>query len=91
MAVLDAWAYGLPVITTPVGWLPDVLKHGENGLVFEPGNINQLAENLKLLILNKVLREKLRNSTRELSNTAFNIQTIEKQLDNLYTKLTSQK
>lgn len=37
MAVLDAWSYGLPVITTPVGGIPDVADDGNNLLLFNPG------------------------------------------------------
>jgi glycosyltransferase involved in cell wall biosynthesis len=87
MAVLDAWAYGLPVITTPVGGLPDVLKHGENALVFEPGDINSLASNLVLLIENEKLRKKLSGESIKLSKNEFNLQNIAKQLDELYTEL----
>ena len=36
---LDAWSYGLSVITTPVGGIPDVAKDGENMLLFEPGDV----------------------------------------------------
>ena len=34
MAILDAWSYALPVITTPVGGIPDVAIDGENILLF---------------------------------------------------------
>ena len=40
MAVLDAWAYGLPVITTPVGGIPDIAINGKNLLLFNPGDIH---------------------------------------------------
>ena len=44
MAVLDAWSYGIPVVSTPVGGLPDVLKDGENALLFQPGDVDTLAK-----------------------------------------------
>ena len=30
MGVLDAWAYGIPCVVTPVGGLPDVIEEGKN-------------------------------------------------------------
>ena len=44
MAVLDAWAYGLPVITTPVGGIPDVAIDNVNMLLFNPGDVATLAD-----------------------------------------------
>jgi glycosyltransferase involved in cell wall biosynthesis len=43
MALLEAMAAGLPAIVTPVGGIPDALTHGAEGLVVEPGRIDQLS------------------------------------------------
>lgn len=43
MGVIDAWVYGLPVITTPVGGIPDIAIDGKNMLLFTPGDIDALA------------------------------------------------
>ena len=84
MAVLDAWAYGLPVITTPVGGLTDVLKHRENALTFQPGNIEQLAKLLGKLMESDALRTKLAKSSKQLTHTIFTIKSISNELSNLY-------
>lgn len=87
MAVLDAWAYGLPVITTPVGGIPDIAKDGDNLLLFQPGDYNKLAHLMECLINNKTLREKIIKQSLILSKTTFNIDTINKHISNLYTNL----
>lgn len=87
MAVLDAWAYGLPVITTPVGGIPDVAIDGENMLLFAPGDVERLASQLERLITNTPLRRKLENASRSFSETTFNINTINSQLGNIYKNL----
>ncbi|NEQ04545.1 MAG: glycosyltransferase family 4 protein [Moorea sp. SIO4E2] len=56
MALLEAMGWGLPVITTPVGGIPEVVTHAENGLIINPGDIEQLSDTLKSLIENKSLR-----------------------------------
>lgn len=89
MAVLDAWAYGLPVITTPVGGIPDIAKEGENLLLFQPGNYDQLAVQMELLIKDCNLREKIQKQSLILATTKFNINTINKEIENLYRSLQS--
>ena len=91
MAVLDAWAYGLPVITTPVGGIPDIAKDGDNLLLFKPGDINKLALCLELLIQDESLREKLSKESMKLASTTFNINTINNQIANLYEEMISIK
>ena len=87
MSVLDAWSYGLPVITTPVGGIPDVAVDGENMLLFNSGDINALADCIERMINDNALREKISLASFELSKTTFNINTINKQIENLYCKL----
>jgi len=87
MAVLDAWSYGLPVITTPVGGLTDVLIPDKNALVFEPGDINRLAKLLEELINNESLRKRVSEESIKLSQEKFDISSISKQLSELYLSL----
>lgn len=87
MAVLDAWAYGLPVITTPVGGIPDVAIDGENMLLFTPGDIDKLASNLRRLISDTDLRAKISAASSEFANGKFNITTINNKLGEIYKSL----
>lgn len=87
MGVLDAWAYGIPCIVTPVGGIPDIVKNGENGLIFQVGNYIELAEQLEKLIKNDILYKKLAKASLYLAHTVFDISTINKQLEEIYSNL----
>ncbi|WP_197437636.1 glycosyltransferase family 4 protein [Polaribacter sp. BAL334] len=87
MAVLDAWAYGIPTISTPVGGMPDIGIHSENCLFFKPGNIDELTECIVKLINDENLRIKLRKESINLSNTIFNQEIIGNKISQLYASL----
>lgn len=91
MAVLDAWAYGLPVITTPVGGIPDIAKDGENLLLFQPGDYDKLAVQMERLIKDNTLRNHLTKQSIILSQTTFNIDTINKEIGILYKEINQNK
>ena len=91
MAVLDAWAYGLPVITTPVGGIPDIAKDGENLLLFQPGDCDKLAIQMERMMKDEALRNHLTEQSIILSQTTFNIDTINKEIETLYRKLIQNK
>lgn len=84
MAVLDAWAYGIPVITTPVGGIPDIAEDGKNMLLFNPGDINQLSDCLERMITNQELRESISKESVHLAKTTFNVNTICEEVAALY-------
>lgn len=84
MAVLDAWAYGLPVITTPVGGIPDIAKDGKNMLLFPPGDCTKLAIQMERMIKNKDLKSNIINESITLARNNFNINTINNQIEELY-------
>ena len=87
MAVLDAWAYGLPVISTPVGGIPDIAIHGENMLLGAPGNIQSLRDNLKLLIDNEKLKIKLIKASENFANGEFSMNNLSEKWNELYKDL----
>lgn len=91
MAVLDAWAYGTPVVTTPVGGIPDVAKDGENMLLFNPGDTDKLAEQLEKLITSyegdQELYNRIKYASIDFAENKFNVNTINKQLGDLYEEL----
>lgn len=89
MSVLDAWAYGLPVITTPVGGIPDVAEDGKNMLLFSPGDVVTLSIQLERLIQNITLRNAIAKESVVLANTLFNVNTINHKLEEIYDSLLS--
>lgn len=56
MALLEAMSFALPVITTPVGGIPEVVTHKYNGLLVQPGDVYFLSEAIKILIEDESLR-----------------------------------
>ena len=87
MGVLDAWAYGIPCVVTPVGGIPDIIINAKNGLIYPAGDIDKLAEQLECLILNRGLRESIVEESNKYVNGEFNINVINKRLDNIYSSL----
>jgi glycosyltransferase involved in cell wall biosynthesis len=86
VSILDAIAVSLPIITTPVGGIPDVLINNVNSLLFEPGNINELSFLLNKLIADENLYKKLSKESLKLSNTLFSEITIQNSIENIYRK-----
>ena len=74
----------MPVITTPVGGIPDVAKDGENMLLFNPGDVDALADCMERMITDKGLRYKISRASLEFARVRFNIETINKEVGILY-------
>lgn len=59
VSLLEAMGEGLPVVTGRSGGIPDFIRHQENGLLFEPGDIDAHAGMLDDLLSSKHRRESL--------------------------------
>lgn len=69
--VLESFACGTPVVGTTIGGTGEVLREGDTGLTFQPGNARQLADQLARLLADTALRERLVASARTLVETKY--------------------
>lgn len=70
MSVLEAMSYGLPIVSTIVGGIPELVQSDENGYLYQPGDSNGLADGIIKLLQDQ-------NSAIEIS--LKNINKIEKE------------
>jgi colanic acid/amylovoran biosynthesis glycosyltransferase len=73
--LMEAMACGVPVISTKLVGIPDLIVDGETGLLAEPNNTNDLSDKLFQLIEDKPLRSRLAINGREQVERQFDLST----------------
>lgn len=74
--IWESMANSLPVITTPVGGIPDELTHEVNALFVSPKNVTEIKEAVERLIQDKSLRETLvKNGHKKAETNTLETQT----------------
>lgn len=76
--VLEGLGLGLVVIATPSGGTSEIIRDKENGLLFAPGDFQDLAEAITSIAVDPEFRKRLRNTGRKTVHEQF---TITKMLD----------
>lgn len=84
MALLEAMGWGLPVITTPVGGIPQVITHEVNGLLVAPGDIDALSTAIDRLMRDPLLRQRLGTAARATIEARFSLESMIERLLDLY-------
>lgn len=83
-SVIEACQYGLPVIASCVGGVPEIIKNGENGFLTEPDNENGFANIIKKLISDKDLRKVMGKKGTRIIAEKFNEEKILSEIDSIY-------
>ena len=86
ISVLEAMSYGLPIISTKVGGIPEILKNEENGYIIEPGDKLALYEAIHHLMNNKTKCVNMGKSSKEMVKEHLPL-FVQNQLQNLYGKI----
>jgi glycosyltransferase involved in cell wall biosynthesis len=57
--ILEAMSVGVPVVTTPVAGIPEVVRHRESGLLVQPRDDRGLADAIEQVLSDDSLRARL--------------------------------
>ncbi len=71
MSVIEAYACGTPVIASHIGGLPELVREGETGLLFQPGNADELRGQIELLLSRPDLAVEMGRAARSLAEERF--------------------
>lgn len=63
---LEAMASALPIVASHLGGIPDIVREKENGLLFEPGKVEELTRALRFLVENPDERRRMGRAGRQM-------------------------
>lgn len=86
MVLIEAMSYGIPLICTNVGGIPEIIAQ-ENGVLFIPGNIDQLTNSIISLYRNKDQRLQMSNANFLKVNNCYSIDSTFFHLITVYNKI----
>lgn len=84
MALLEAMSWGLPVIATPVGGIPQIVTHEVNGLLIPPADVAALTAAIERLLQDCALRIRLGHAARTTIISGFSLEDAMRKLDSIY-------
>ena len=90
-AVLEAYAAGLPVVTTSAGGLSEAVAHEVSGLLVSPGNAEALATAITRVLQDETLRCRLMHDGQAWARKRFSIERIVDQYAEFYERLYAER
>ena len=87
VVLMEAMAMKIPVVSTPIAGIPDLVHTGENGLLVPERDVAALAQALEQLIMDKALRLEFGEKGRETVVEDFNIRCTSVKLASVFRSL----
>jgi len=84
IALLEAMSHSLPVITTPVGGIPEVVESGRNGILVKPGDVDAIEVALEKLLQSSAERQRLGAAARATIAERYSLDSVVERLAGLY-------
>lgn len=89
IGILEAMAFGVPVVTTPVGGIPDLIIHRVNGLLIEPGNLVELADAIVEILTKEMLRNRISEAAFLQVRQKYSTELVVDKLSDIYRSVRS--
>lgn len=87
MTVLEGMAFAKPVVASRIGGIPEQVVHEETGLLFTPGNVEELTHALDSMMASADMRQKMGMAGRARLEREFTLETHNQKLLSLYESL----
>lgn len=87
MSILEAMSYSIPVVSTYVGGIPEIINNGVDGLLLEPGNKEALKEKLLQVLNSESLRKSIGENAKIKIEKKFDLLKICNELIEIYDSL----
>jgi len=84
VAAVEASAMGLPVVASNIGGIPEVVLNGKTGFLVKPGDVDELAKYLEILVINENLRKKMGDAGRRFVEEKYDWQKNVSDMEEIY-------
>lgn len=88
---MEAMACGRAAVASNVGGTPELIQHGQNGLLFESGNVADLSRQIRKLLSDPGLRQQLGDAARKTVVEQFSIEQSTSRMAGIYQELLERK
>lgn len=84
VSILEAMSYGKPILATPVGGIPEVVR--DNGILFQPGDLPAIFKAIDLIVKDVSKRQQMGLKSKEMIE-AYLPANVERKLQFIYSEL----
>ena len=84
LSVIEAMAAGLPVVSTAVGGVPELLQNGKEGFIVQPGRADELSQAMMALLRDRELRRAMGCAAAIRARQKFDVSAMVRAYEQLY-------
>jgi len=88
---LEGMAAGLPIVACKVGGIPEIVEHGREGFLVEPGNVHEMVKYIEILLDDDEMRIRMGKSGRGKVEQHFSWDMYMRKLLEIYGSILSEK
>lgn len=91
LALLEAWAVGVPVVAFRVGGLPELIDHGKTGFLADFSNVDQMADHIMYLLSHPEVAEQIKEQCRNVVRQKYDVRRMAQTYDQRYRELSAER
>jgi len=87
LSVMEAMASGLPIVSTAVGGIPDLLANGREGFLVPPGDVKGFSGSMTFLLRDQETRSSMGKAAAQRAKQDFDVSRMVRAYEQLYENL----
>jgi len=91
LVILEAWAQGRPIVASRVGGVPDMVQNGVNGLLYDWGDIGELASSISKILDDPELAVDLGEAGRITASERYRWSSVAERIEVIYSSVLAER